>query len=292
MRLGWAVTRIEKVKEMRKEWDDRMRVESERKVERERMEKLYGLRRCKQMVWECVERCMDLSEMKQTRLEKSRLQYEAWYEKREKRKKNEINNIIEDMIGSVIYKVSERNMRRVMLLELEEKWREKTDREIVRLSENHILLKRKHSRKKKYRIREKCRSPEKETTETTIKEKITGTRVQIVIQREKREMSKDKERERSLEKEIESEKVGGVRKKVVSPNIQKIREVFEKSEKVIPEKEKKGEKVSRLRNGFELMMDDTETRKKKFEMKIKRNKIVSLKRTLSKSTIDKWVEGG
>ena len=62
-----------------------MRVESERKVERERMEKLYGLRRCKQMVWECVERCMDLSEMKQTRLEKSRLQYEAWYEKREKK---------------------------------------------------------------------------------------------------------------------------------------------------------------------------------------------------------------
>ena len=51
-----------------------------------------------------------------------------------KRKKNEINNIIEDAIGSVIYKVSERNMRRVMLLELEEKWREKTDREIVRLS--------------------------------------------------------------------------------------------------------------------------------------------------------------
>ena len=196
------------------------------------------------------------------------------------------------MIGSVIYKVSERNMRRVMLLELKEKWREKTDREIVRLSENHILLKRKHSRKKKYRIREKCRSPEKETTQTTIKEKITETRVQIVIQREKREMSKDKEKERSLEKEIESEKVGGVRKKVVSPNIQKIREVFEKSEKVIPEKEKKGEKVSRLRNGFELMMDDTETRKKKFEMKKKRNKIVGLKGTPCKSTIDKWVGGG
>ena len=105
-------------------------------------------------------------------------------------------------------------------------------------------------------------------------------------------MSKDKERERSLEKEIESEKVGGVRKKVVSPNIQKIREVFEKSEKVIPEKEKKGEKVSRLRNGFELMMDDTETRKKKFEMKKKRNKIVGLKGTPCKSTIDKWVGGG
>ena len=86
------------------------------------------------------------------------------------------------------------------------------------------------------------------------------------------------------------------RKKVVSPNILKISEVFEKKEKMVLEKPKTGENVKKIKNRFESMMEDTSTRQKKFEMRKRKRKapIFSEEKTTQRNTLYEWpgVTGG
>ena len=74
----YRIERIEKVREIKREWEVRMRLESVRKSEKERVEKVYRQRRCEQMVWECIEMSMICSERKQLRIEKDGMRYKQW----------------------------------------------------------------------------------------------------------------------------------------------------------------------------------------------------------------------
>ena len=61
------VERLIKVKEMRSEWEMRVKLETERKEMREKRESVKKLRDCRQIVWECVHAGMSESE-KQKRM--------------------------------------------------------------------------------------------------------------------------------------------------------------------------------------------------------------------------------
>ena len=63
------------------------------------------------------------------------------------------------------------------------------------------------------------------------------------------------------------------RRKVVSPGILKISEIFEKTDQKVFEKVKTGGNVENIKNRFESMMGDTSVRQAKFEVKKRQRKI-------------------
>ena len=103
-------------------------------------------------------------------------------------------------------------------------------------------------------------------------------------------MSEFKEGEKSEEEGGEKKLKLMQRKMAISPNIQRMSEVFEKREKFIPKNMSKGENVSKLKSSFEIMMNDTKTRKTSFEIKRRKKKNVSLEETPRRTALDLWVE--
>ena len=86
------------------------------------------------------------------------------------------------------------------------------------------------------------------------------------------------------------------KKRVISPNIQRMSEVFEKKDKLAPKDMSRGENVRKLRSSFEVMMNETKTRKTSFEVKQRKtkneknkNKSDSLKETPCRTILDMWV---
>ena len=83
------IRRLEKVRMMQIEWNIRMRIEEERRIDRETKEKTKKKRECEQIVWKCIENAMRLSdkgERKKVRLETVRKKEEEW------KKKNALRN--------------------------------------------------------------------------------------------------------------------------------------------------------------------------------------------------------
>ena len=62
-----------------------MKLEEERKVEREKYEKIYMLRGCEQMAWDCTEMCMHFSDTKMMKLKRAKLSRKWGIHWREKR---------------------------------------------------------------------------------------------------------------------------------------------------------------------------------------------------------------
>ena len=104
------------------------------------------------MTWECIEMSMYYSEKKQMRIKKADMRYKDWYERR-KIKLAEVESVIEEVLMRVVYEAAEKLLRRKVLLELEEKLRKDEDRREREMSGLHMMRKRWHSRKGKYRKR-------------------------------------------------------------------------------------------------------------------------------------------
>ena len=65
----------------------------------------------------------------------------------------EVESVIEEVLRRVVYEAAEKLLRRKVLLELEEKLRKDEDRREREMSGLHMMRKRWHSRKGKYRKR-------------------------------------------------------------------------------------------------------------------------------------------
>ena len=95
------------------------------------------------MLWDCIEMSMFVSEKKQMRMEKAKMRYEEWYEKREKKKQIEIEAVVQELLSRVMYTVTEKNLKRKVLIDLEEKWRKCQDKKEMEMSGIHLVRKRK-----------------------------------------------------------------------------------------------------------------------------------------------------
>ena len=151
----------------------------------------------------------------------------------------------------------------------------------------HMMRKRWHSRKGKYRKR--ITKPKKQEGQLLLeKESENLSEVRLLVEDE--EMSKD--REMRTENVIQEKP----RKKIVSPGILKISEIFEKTEKRSTEKYKSIGKVEVIKNRFESMMDNTSVRKAKFEIKRRQRKtpIFSEEKstTTRRNTLEEWARKG
>ena len=114
-----GVERLIKVKEMRSEWEMRVKLETERKEMREKRESVKKLRDCRQIVWECVHTGMSESE-KQKRMSMMREKEEKWKVKRSELQQISLKNMFEWLLDKVVDE-GEKNVR--MRRKMEERMR-------------------------------------------------------------------------------------------------------------------------------------------------------------------------
>ena len=127
----------------------------------------------------------------------------------------------------------------------------------------HLLGKRKRSKLSKYKLRIEERTEEKKNVRQENEEKS-----EIKVKAEIKKVTKKK-------KPVDSEK-RNVPSKAISPGIRKISEILEKGKKceIVKPIEKIESKVKMVCNTFEEMMENTEARRKVYEVKNKRKKTV------------------
>ena len=91
------VERIMRVREIKREWNVRMKLEAERKLVREKKEKAIVWRGCREIVWEIIDKSMSKSE-KSERMSVRNERTVVWLEKRVRLKDESILNVIEKLL--------------------------------------------------------------------------------------------------------------------------------------------------------------------------------------------------
>ena len=141
-----------------------MRIEEERRIDRETKEKTKKKRECEQIVWKCIENAMRLSdkgERKKVRLETVRKKEEEWKKKNALRnEESTVKELSEILISEMRKKDEAREKEMRMWNEEENAIKERDNIELSRGGPN-LVRKRTRSKRTKYKLVGKYQEQEK-----------------------------------------------------------------------------------------------------------------------------------